>query len=67
MQDGGWYATQVRRLQPLWAVCAVQVSGAGNFLAAAGLGGQLWVWNMQPGLEEASLQLKVVQAANAGI
>lgn len=45
MQAGGgaWQARQVRRLCHLWPAC--QVAFGGGHLAAAGLGGQLWVWD----------------------
>ena len=44
MAGGAWQARQVRRLCHLWPTC--QVASADGHLAAAGLGGQLWVWKL---------------------
>ena len=41
--EGAWRARQAARLCHLWPVCQVAWAPCGSHLAAAGLGGQLWL------------------------
>ena len=57
---GAWRMSQRARLCPMWAVCAVSMSADGSTLAAAALGSQLHVWDLQPGLHAIRLELRVL-------
>ena len=56
---GAWRIDQRARLCPLWTACAVCLSADGSALAAAALGGQLHVWDLEPGLHAIRLELQV--------
>lgn len=54
-----WEMSQRRRLCHMWPACAVSMSADGSTLAAAALGGQLCVWDLQSGLDAVRLELQV--------
>lgn len=56
---GAWQLSQRARLCPMWPACAVSMSADGSTLAAAALGSQLHVWNLEPGLDATLLELQV--------
>ena len=43
----------------MWPACAVAITADGSTLAAAALGGQLFVWNLRQGLDAPQLELQV--------
>lgn len=55
-----WRIDQRARLCPLWTACAVCLSADGSALAAAALGSQLHVWDLEPGLHAIRLELQVL-------
>ena len=54
-----WQLSQRARLGPMWPACAVSMSADGSALAAAALGSQLHVWDLEPGLDAPLLELQV--------
>ncbi|CAL8472007.1 g11549 [Coccomyxa elongata] len=57
--NGRWKLQQVGRLCHLWPVCAVEYGQGGRYLAAAGLGGQLCIWDMTAADARLELQVQV--------
>ncbi len=60
-ESGRWEARQEGRLCHLWPVCAVRFGPGGRHLAAAGLGGQLCIWDMSSADGSATLELQVTR------
>lgn len=54
-----WNISQQLRLCHMWPACAVAMTADGGTLAAAALGGQLFVWDLQQGLAAPQLELQV--------
>ena len=54
-----WHIGQQLRLCHTWPVCAVAMTADGSTLAAAALGGQLFVWDLQQGMNAPQLELQV--------
>ena len=54
-----WHISQQLRLCHMWPACAVALTADGSMLAAAALGGQLFVWDLQQGLDAPQLELQV--------
>ena len=54
-----WHISQQLRLCHMWPACAVAITADGSTLAAAALGGQLFVWNLRQGLDAPQLELQV--------
>ncbi|BDA47554.1 hypothetical protein COCOBI_10-4020 [Coccomyxa sp. Obi] len=57
--SGRWKLQQAGRLCHLWPVCAVMYGPGGRHLAAAGLGGQLCIWDLNAGDARLELQVQV--------
>ena len=55
-----WCMSQQARLSHMWPACAVSMSADGCVVAAAALGGQLSVWDLQNGPAAACLELQVL-------
>ena len=54
-----WHISQQLRLCHMWPACAVAMTADGGTLAAAALGGQLFVWDLQQGVVAPQLELRV--------
>ena len=54
-----WHISQQLRLCHMWPACAVAMTADGSTLAAAALGGQLFVWDLWQGLDAPQLELLV--------